>query len=73
MSKPGSPAREQGIVRCPVDEATAAVIRRALKDDSQPAKALGAQVKKDSNGKTANTKVLGSMIQSYTPLLPGRG
>lgn len=33
--------------------------------------ALGAQVKKDSNGKTANTKVLGSVIQSYTPLLPG--
>ncbi len=32
--------------------------------------ALGAQVKKDPSGKTANTKVLGSVIQSYTPLLP---
>ena len=33
--------------------------------------ALGAQVRKDPGGKTANTKVLGSVIQSYTPLLPG--
>ena len=32
--------------------------------------ALGAQVRKDPSGKTANTKVLGSVIQSYTPLLP---
>ena len=33
--------------------------------------ALGAQVKKEASGKTANTKVLGSVIQSYTPLLQG--
>ena len=31
--------------------------------------ALGAQVKKDANGKVMTTKVLGEIIQSYTPLV----
>jgi hypothetical protein len=30
--------------------------------------ALGAQVKKDANGKVMTTRVLGEIIQSYTPL-----
>jgi hypothetical protein len=32
-------------------------------------KALGARVKKDANGKVMTTKVLGQIIQSYTPLV----
>jgi hypothetical protein len=31
--------------------------------------ALGARVKKDANGKVMTTKVLGEIIQSYTPLV----
>ena len=31
--------------------------------------ALGAQVKKDANGKAVTAKVLGEIIQSYTPLV----
>ena len=35
--------------------------------------ALGAQVKKDAKGKTMTTKVLGEIIQSYTPLEAKQG
>ena len=31
--------------------------------------ALGAQVKKDANGEAVTAKVLGEIIQSYTPLV----